>query len=724
LAENENKPGVNFSLSQGATISGLVGTEGDKTPLPGAHVTAILVLRPDIKRHTLADDQGNFSLSGLPSGTYAVHAEAAGYKGEFYDNAQSLQQATLISAQAPETFSGVEIYLAMASAIAGRVTDFASGDAIAKALVSIHSFPSTAKRPRFVRAVHTNDNGEYIANVPPGEYLVAAEARGYHKEFYDGVRDINAATRVEVLENQHKTGIDFLMDKLSSISGQVTAEGAGTPIAGAVVTAFPERSTTDALISLDDLHRPFSAKTGPDGNYKIENLPGGNYIVTADAEEYLREFWDNSPTLEGATAVEVPEAGAKENINFTLEKGGAISGTVFAAAETPTPLPGAIVQVWQKGSNAAIARTKTQRDGTYRIGGLPTGEYLVFAKAEGFKGVFYDDKESRDQADAVNVAAPNETGDINFNLKKIETRGATIAGVVISEVDKNPIPHALILVIPLRVAPIPISSLFTIANEFGHYRLPGLPPGKYVAVACAPRFICEFYDNASHFSKATIIGLESGTVREDIHFSLLPARHGPYRITGRVRHGRDNRGAENTLVQAIEAGTVASTAVTNADGSFTLDELPAGEYKIFATGELGAAFFGGANEQTATSVTVGNGQNVSNIEVSLPDTPTSVDESSNQIPTRFALEPNYPNPFNPETSIKYQLPARTLVILRIYNALGQEVRTLVDGLQDAGSYATQWDGKDNKGRPLSAGIYLMRLEAGEFTMTRKMAMVK
>ncbi|MGH7452394.1 MAG: FlgD immunoglobulin-like domain containing protein, partial [bacterium] len=85
---------------------------------------------------------------------------------------------------------------------------------------------------------------------------------------------------------------------------------------------------------------------------------------------------------------------------------------------------------------------------------------------------------------------------------------------------------------------------------------------------------------------------------------------------------------------------------------------------------------------------------------------------------------NFPNPFNPETGIKYQVPARTNVSLRVYNALGQEVRTLVNSVKDAGVYSAVWDGKDNNGRQLTTGIYLVRLEAGDFVMTRKMAMVK
>jgi len=88
------------------------------------------------------------------------------------------------------------------------------------------------------------------------------------------------------------------------------------------------------------------------------------------------------------------------------------------------------------------------------------------------------------------------------------------------------------------------------------------------------------------------------------------------------------------------------------------------------------------------------------------------------------LHQNYPNPFNPETKITYQLPVRSEVSLRIYNTLGQEVRRLVQATQEAGRYEVVWNGRDDQGRQLSTGFYLFRLSAGDFTMTRKMILLR
>jgi hypothetical protein len=93
-------------------------------------------------------------------------------------------------------------------------------------------------------------------------------------------------------------------------------------------------------------------------------------------------------------------------------------------------------------------------------------------------------------------------------------------------------------------------------------------------------------------------------------------------------------------------------------------------------------------------------------------------------PEAFALANNYPNPFNPETTIKYALPDPVDVRLEIYNMLGQQVRTLVAEPQNAGRYTVKWDATNESGHSLSTGIYFYRLVAGEFHKVEKMLLLK
>jgi len=90
------------------------------------------------------------------------------------------------------------------------------------------------------------------------------------------------------------------------------------------------------------------------------------------------------------------------------------------------------------------------------------------------------------------------------------------------------------------------------------------------------------------------------------------------------------------------------------------------------------------------------------------------------LPTEYALHQNHPNPFNAETVIKYQLPKSGKVSLKIYNSLGQEVRTLVDAMKEAGEFEIHWDGMDDNGSRVSSGIYIYRFQVNEFVSTKKM----
>ena len=80
-----------------------------------------------------------------------------------------------------------------------------------------------------------------------------------------------------------------------------------------------------------------------------------------------------------------------------------------------------------------------------------------------------------------------------------------------------------------------------------------------------------------------------------------------------------------------------------------------------------------------------------------------------EIPKEFAVSPNYPNPFNPATQIRYALPQAGKVTLRIYNLLGDEVRIFDEGEREAGRYRLTWDGKDSRGHNVASGVYLYRL---------------
>ncbi len=93
-------------------------------------------------------------------------------------------------------------------------------------------------------------------------------------------------------------------------------------------------------------------------------------------------------------------------------------------------------------------------------------------------------------------------------------------------------------------------------------------------------------------------------------------------------------------------------------------------------------------------------------------------------PDQFAMEQNYPNPFNPDTKIVYSLPEKSSVVLKIYNILGKEVRTLINEEKQPGIYEATWNGKDEVGRMLSSGLYFYKITADDKVEIRKMMKVQ
>ena len=101
-----------------------------------------------------------------------------------------------------------------------------------------------------------------------------------------------------------------------------------------------------------------------------------------------------------------------------------------------------------------------------------------------------------------------------------------------------------------------------------------------------------------------------------------------------------------------------------------------------------------------------------------------VDNRSETFPQGFVLEQNFPNPFNPSTTLRYELPEDGLVNVTIYDMMGRQVSTLLSSHQTAGYKSIQWNATNDFGKPVSAGVYLYQIQAGEFVQTKKMVLLK
>ncbi|MCH8942638.1 MAG: T9SS type A sorting domain-containing protein [Bacteroidetes bacterium] len=101
---------------------------------------------------------------------------------------------------------------------------------------------------------------------------------------------------------------------------------------------------------------------------------------------------------------------------------------------------------------------------------------------------------------------------------------------------------------------------------------------------------------------------------------------------------------------------------------------------------------------------------------------TDVEDAT--IPIEFSVSQNYPNPFNPSTTIRYAIPQQSFVVIKVYDIIGREVKTLVNTEKSPGIYNVQWNGDNNFGSKVATGIYIYRVIAGNFTQVKKMILLK
>ncbi len=100
------------------------------------------------------------------------------------------------------------------------------------------------------------------------------------------------------------------------------------------------------------------------------------------------------------------------------------------------------------------------------------------------------------------------------------------------------------------------------------------------------------------------------------------------------------------------------------------------------------------------------------------------DYTASHLPEKFMLYDNYPNPFNPATTIRYALPVQSQITLKIYNVLGKEIRTLVRGIQPAGENSVVWDSRNNFDEPVGSGVYIYQLKTQNTILSKKMILIR
>lgn len=778
---------INFTLSRGGMISGVV-TSADGKPLAGVYVQAYTDYRgaptepePNLDSTVVygygsatTDEDGFYRIIGLPKGIYLVSAQFWNqwfYLIEYYDNVTDINEAAPVAVgEDEEETTGIDFDLDVPTsfgAIFGAVVD-ANENPIAGAVVQAHApFDWSAGGLQVWAYGYTDSRGNYrIENLPNGDYLVSAYAQigwQYAQRYWPDAETPEEAKPVNVnsaVDNPLHSLANFklpITPGTAAISGRVL-KNTGEPIVYAYIQLTSVESSIDPATGVSGGVWAY-ASTDSGGNYRIDRLPAGEYIAHTqywENENFAQQWYDHKDTRSEATPIVLADGEHRGEINFDLTLRpyyGAIAGTVTDELDD-APIARAYLEITPIGFNFfedGLARPDfwpgfwwpyhavTNEQGNYQLEWLPEGEYYVSVYSEGaFE--YFENAPVPELAAKVKVTG-GETTAVNFGLTPRNEGEGVIAGRVTDEWNSGALPIAIVIARP-KVVPLvwPDSETFfnTVTKTDGSYEITGLPTGEYVLFSFAPGYIGEYYDNVFDPSEAKTITADETTPVTGIDFTLSPILwlHGcpecdvaapgvaGGQIFGKVADASGNVIRSAAIYLLNENQQPVSFAKSNAEGRYELINVPPGRYRLKAThlnykGEYNG---GAANFADAPAMEVGNG--ALEINFVLDSNVTSVDDEP-KLPEAIELYGNYPNPFNPETSIRFGLPAEMTVRLRIFNLLGQEIRVLEGGRLTAGEHAILWDGRDHSGAVQPSGIYFYMLEAnGQPHAVQKMTLLK
>lgn len=338
------------------------------------------------------------------------------------------------------------------------------------------------------------------------------------------------------------------------------------------------------------------ATTAADGSYSSVGLPDGDYFAWAISPTHVAELYDDIPCIgqcdvtTGTPIVLAAGAGAQD-VDFALDPGASISGTVVDAASS-SPLQNLFVVVYSDGGSL-LKGESTAADGTYTVGGLPAGSYRARTFDLDYIDELYDDLPCPFSCDpttgtAIALAAATETPGIDFALDL----GGSITGRVTDEATGDPLAGLQVV-----VADGSFNQKSAFTSSTGAYSAGGLPAGTYFARTSSSTHLDELYDDlpcepSCNPTTGTPISVAQGLATSGIHFAL--AR--PISITGTVRDAVTESPLVAVPVTAYDdLGRAVASSVSGFDGSYLLDGFSTGHLRILAgpTTTHAAQFLGG-----------------------------------------------------------------------------------------------------------------------------------
>jgi hypothetical protein len=634
------KSGIDFALDPGGRISGSVK---DANNLPLANVTVKISSSTGPGDETLTDAFGNFISSGLATGTYYVSTiNSVGLVDYVWNNLVCAHDfcdenlGTPIAVTVPSTTTGINFVLIPGQTISGTVTAAAGGAPIADISVSLMNANGT-----FVGGANTDASGAFTSGaVPPGTYYVGTFANGFIQQLYNHVSCPNgcppspAGTPV-VVANQPVININFSLlatGGTGSITGTVTDVVGGTSPTGVQVQLIGPAFTGGAA--------PVATTTTIAGVYTFSNIPTGSYYVRTNANAsgvlpggipLINQLYNgvtclncNLSTTTAGTLVTVSSGGTTSGINFALQRGGFISGTITKASDG-TLLQNIGVQIFNS-AGVSVGAFNTNASGVFSSWGLPADTYYVrTANNQG-----YVNRQWQNLACPQTACLPTSGTPVVVNGAQVSgidfvlTLGGRISGTITDASNAQAVPFVQVAIFSSAGVNVGSAS----ADASGNYTTSGLPAGSYfLRSATGPvflnnqqvAFVDQLYSGTQcvpaclNATFGTPVAVSNGATTSSINFALSRAGM----IAGAVIDAATGIGVPVGVQIYTAAGVLAKTAGANSAGGYIVAGLPPGTYYartsagngVFYQDKLynGMACSSGCSVTTGTPITVLSG---------------------------------------------------------------------------------------------------------------------
>jgi len=603
-------------------------------------------------------------------------------------------------------------------------------------------------------AARTGGDGSFSLDVPPGRYrLLAGELAVATYRYWPDTPDAGAATWIAVPEDvPPPAGYRFDLEPLGDlrrVEGRVVRiDALGTappaPIGEVEIAAVP------LLPSLEGAPTPQRARTDPGGRYALDLPTDTPYLLRARGNG-LRIIWYPDTYLAAdAVAFDPASETAHHGLDFRLvaavppSQGATVEGRVELpgpppgcpeGADCPHPAAGARLRVFSLGTGAATFSTSARADaeGRFRVEGLPAGPRGTFRYGL-LAGALGGPLDTRLSLLPVEAGSRLDVGTIPLAAEPVGARG-WLGGLVTDETGA-PVEGAVV-----RAFAWPPSDrdpgTTAVSGTGGRFLFTRLEGGKSVLLSAeAPGFIPTYHPGVSRSSRAEPLAVgDASSPSDPVHIALtaVPTEGGLLAVRVETPPDPGRLAATDTDLAPLEGAFV---FVTRAE----------------AAGPEAPVWTGGTTGPAGTVLlTVPEGELVLHVDrpglepvTTFPDAlmPPGSGETGTAVRT-FRLHPplasgsapapgrervvdlqNLPNPFRAGTSLRYRIEERSLVTVQVFDYRGRLVRTLAEGEeQDPGVRSLPWDGRDEDGRPVSAGVYFFRVQAGPEAASGKMVLL-